>query len=265
MLLEDGSSGCRCGRLTSFELTLAEAEAEAYSECDPARRISFEAAQGRVRIDVPGSLGRTRLLRALRRAPPLPTGWSTYRAVRSRTSHSASLSVVLAPDEADAILRPTSALASLPIPSRGRTRMGLLLGVRAAVLPNLRGEEIEHLCGVFPFLSTSGRTAFHELDQRLAHFMLRGTCAEPYGRESGARVPLLETVQNPRRSSRTVIAYRRMACRHPLCMPRSMARRTPPLPSSPIGPGAKRTPHFSIFDDDMEISDADWSDELSRS
>src|SRR6266487_193694 len=75
--------------------------------------------------------------------------------------------------------------------------MGLLLGVRAAVLPNLRGggDRVSRACVPFQRMGWS-YDAFHDLEQRPGTLMLRALCAEPYEANLGARVPLLEAVQN---------------------------------------------------------------------
>ena len=207
------------------------------------------------------------LARALRRAPPLPTG--VVHLLRSLEVELAFRGLVrrLLPDEVEAILRPTSGGTSGGT-STGHRReaeraWAFCSAFERRYFPIFEVEEIEYLVACVPFQRMGwSYDAFHELDQRPGTLMLRALCAEPYDSNLGARVPLLETVQN-------------------LGVPRELLLCVPEDGLSPAALHAALdgTPHvaaaefadwtwgqtdtaFLDFDDDMEISDADWSDEI---
>ena len=208
-------------------------------------------------------LGPHTLARALRRAPPLPTG--VVHLLGSLEVELAFRELVrrLLPDEGEAILRPTAGGTSAGHRREAERAWAFCSAFERRYFPIFEVEEIEYLVACVPFQRMGwSYDAFHELDQRPGTLMLRALCAEPYETHLGARVPLLEAVQN-------------------LGVPRELLLRVPEDGLSPAALHAALdgTPHaaaaefadwtwgqtdtaFLDFDDDMEISDADWSDEI---
>ena len=123
-------------------------------------------------------------------------------------------------------------------------------------------DEIEHLVYCIPFQRLGwSYDGFHDLDLRTGTLLLRALCAEPYAGTLGARVPLLEAVES-------------------LGVPRELLVR---LPGDGVSPGdlhaaldggpytaaadfadwtwAETELAFLDCDDEMEVVDADWSDD----
>jgi hypothetical protein len=123
-------------------------------------------------------------------------------------------------------------------------------------------EELEPLVYSIPFQRFGwSYDAFHEIDGRPGTLLLRAVCAEPYDATMGARIPLLEAVAE-------------------LGVPYSVLRR---IPAEGVSPSDLHTrldgTRFSAaaefadwtwgqtdlafldFDDEMEIADADWTEE----
>jgi hypothetical protein len=208
-------------------------------------------------------LGPHTLARALRRAPPLPTGVVHLLGNLGVELAFRELVRRLLPGEVEAILRPASAGTSAGHRREAERAWAFCSAFERRYFPIFEVEEIEYLVACVPFQRMGwSYDAFHELDQRPGTLMLRALCAEPYEANLGARVSLLETVQN-------------------LGVPRELLLRVPEdgLPPTALHAALDGTPHaaaaefadwtwgqtdtaFLDFDDDMEISDADWSDEI---
>src|SRR5262249_15861684 len=123
-------------------------------------------------------------------------------------------------------------------------------------------EELEPLVYSIPFQRFGwSYDAFHELDQRPGTLLLRAICAEPYVDTLSARVPLLEVVEG-------------------LGIARSVLQRIPAAGVSPAELHARLdgTTYSAVadfadwtwgqtdlafldYDDEIEVADADWSDE----
>jgi hypothetical protein len=123
-------------------------------------------------------------------------------------------------------------------------------------------DEIEQLVCCIPFLRLGwSYDAFHDLDFRLGTLLLRALCAEPYAGDLGARVPLFEAIENQG-------------------VPREVLVRLPADGRSPadLHAALDAGPHAAVAefadwtwgqtdlafldcDDEMEVVDAEWSDE----
>jgi hypothetical protein len=135
--------------------------------------------------------------------------------------------------------------------------------VESRYFPIYECEELEPLVYSIPFQRFGwSYDAFHELDQRPGTLLLRAICAEPYAGSMGTRVPLLEAVAN-------------------LGIPQTLLRRVPADGVSPEDLHARLDGTrfaavadfadwtwgqtdlaFLDFDDEVEVADADWSDEV---
>jgi hypothetical protein len=211
-----------------------------------------------VSTEVAAIVGPHTLARALRRAPPLPTavvhllgGLDVELAFRELVRR-------LLPDEMETILRPTTTGRN----HEAERAWAFCSAIERRYFPIYEVEELEYLVACVPFQRMGwSYDTFHDLEQRPGTLMLRALCAEPYEANLGARVPLLETVEH-------------------LGIPREVLLRVPDdglappalhaaLDGTPLSAAAdfadwtwgQTGTAFLDFDDDMEISDADWSDE----
>lgn len=196
--------------------------------------------------------------RALRRGPPLPT------SVVQLLGH---LEVELAFRELVRRLLPLEAETILHLDPAKRNReaertWAFCSAFEQRYFPIYEVEELEYLVACIPFQRMGwSYDTFHEVDKRPGTLMLRALCAEPYEGSLGARVPLLEAVEN-------------------LGVPRELLKTVPTDGLSPTDLHAvfDGAPHaaaaefadwtwgqtdtaFLDFDDDVEVSGADWSDD----
>jgi hypothetical protein len=209
-------------------------------------------------VNALGVRGPVALARALRSGPPLPTD-----VVRML----GNVEVELAFRELVHRLLPVDAGAILGVDSVGRDReatraWAFCEAIERRYFPIYEYDEIYPLIYSIPFVRQGwSYDDFHDLNQRTGTLLLRAICAEPYEANLGARVPLLEAVES-------------------LGVPRDVLSRVPgdgisphDLHQSLDGTAYAAAADFADWtwgqtnfafldcDDDMEVVDAEWTEE----
>lgn len=207
----------------------------------------------------PRLIGPCVLAQFLRRNPPGPL--SLVRLIGHLDVELAFRELVrrLLPDQAEAILAGRYGRAD----AEAERAWAFCTSIESRYFPIYEYDEVEPLVYSIPFQRFGwSYDAFHGVDQRPGTLMLRALCAEPYDATMRARVPLLEAVEA-------------------LGVPRVALRRVPHDGVSPTDLHAKLDGTrfaavaefadwtwgqtdlaFLDFDDEVEVGDADWSDEV---
>jgi hypothetical protein len=198
------------------------------------------------------------LVRQLRRGPPAPL--SLVRLLGHLKVELAFREMVrrLLPDEAESLLAKGRTGAN----QEAERAWAFCAAIESRYFPIYECEQLEPLVYSIPFQRFGwSYDAFHDLDQRPGTLLLRAMCAEPYAGTMGARVPLLEAVAE-------------------LSIPQTLLRRIPADGINPENLHARLDATrfaavaefadwtwgqtdltFLDFDDEVEVADADWSDE----
>jgi hypothetical protein len=198
------------------------------------------------------------LARQLRRWPPAPL--PLVRLLGHVEVELAFREIVrrLLPDESEALFAKSGTGAN----READRAWAFCAAFESRYFPIYECEELEPLVYSIPFQRFGwSYDAFHDLDQRPGTLLLRAICAEPYAGTMGARVPLLEAVAE-------------------LGIPQPLLRRIPADGVNPEDLHARLDATrfaavaefadwtwgqtdlaFLDFDDEVEVADADWSDE----
>jgi len=203
-------------------------------------------------------VGPLSLARKLHHGPPAPSAIVRLLAATSDERLFCEIAQRFVPDEAEAILRPRGTVRD----REAECCWAFCAAFERRHFPIYEVEEVQALVCCIPFQRMGwSYDAFHDLDQRTGTLLLRGICTEPYAGEVGARVPLLDALDT-------------------LGVPRELLLR---IPAEGIDPArlhavldATRYAAAAEFadwtwgqtelafldcDDEVEIVDADWSED----